>query len=453
MAALKFFFEALFLAAIFILQALCEPQGSKGVTSRFVRKLQDSGDLPETSEWFITFDATLNLPEQVHLTQGDYIGQTTTVSWVTWANSSGNIVQYGKSKDSYTSSVQSDVTTYTYGDYTSGFIHHAKLEGLDYGTTYFYKVGDGSSSREFSFTTPPEVGPDAAHVFGITADLGQTINSAQTVAHYTRSGGQTMLFVGDMSYADRYRSNSQVRWDIWLRLLENSTAFQSWMWVAGDHEIEAKGNSGETEKFKAFNKRFPVPYQASGSTSSLYYAFKRASAHFIAISYYDDYSQGSTQYQWLQTELSKVDRSTTPWLIILEHVPWYNSNTHHYQQGDEMRSVLEPLIVNAKADIFFAGHVHAYERTFRASALNCSGGCSDENAPVYINIGDGGNSEGLVGSFVSPQPSYSAFREASYGFATLDIRNRTHALYNWHRNDDGDAVVADSTWIINRVSS
>lgn len=53
-------------------------------------------------------------------------------------------------------------------------------------------------------------------------------------------------------------------------------------------------------------------------------------------------------------------------------------------------------------------------------------------------------------SFTEPQPSYSAFREASFGHAILDIRNRTHAYYTWHRNQDSEPVAADSIWLYNR---
>lgn len=68
----------------------------------------------------------------------------------------------------------------------------------------------------------------------------------------------------------------------------------------------------------------------------------------------------------------------------------------------------------------------------------------DKSAPVYITIGDGGNQEGLAAKFWDPQPDYSAFREASYGHSTLEIKNRTHAIYHWNRNDDGTNVLTDS---------
>lgn len=46
--------------------------------------------------------------------------------------------------------------------------------------------------------------------------------------------------------------------------------------------------------------------------------------------------------------------------------------------------------------------------------------------------------------FRDPQPDYSAFREASYGHSTLEIKNKTHAFYHWNRNDDGKRVPTDS---------
>lgn len=46
--------------------------------------------------------------------------------------------------------------------------------------------------------------------------------------------------------------------------------------------------------------------------------------------------------------------------------------------------------------------------------------------------------------FWDPQPDYSAFREASYGHSTLEVHNRTHAIYRWNRNDDGKSIPTDS---------
>ncbi|GMN29208.1 hypothetical protein TIFTF001_047947 [Ficus carica] len=138
------------------------------------------------------------------------------------------------------------------------------------------------------------------------------------------------------------------------------------------------------------------------------------------------------------------------------HSPWYNSYNYHYMEGETMRVMYEPWFVKYKVDVVFAGHVHAYERSDRVSnvAYNVVNGiCTpvkDQSAPVYITIGDGGNLEGLATNMTEPQPEYSAYREASFGHAIFDIKNRTHAYYSWHRNQDGYAVEADTMWFFNR---
>jgi len=69
------------------------------------------------------------------------------------------------------------------------------------------------------------------------------------------------------------------------------------------------------------------------------------------------------QYKWLEAEFPKINRSETPWLIVLMHAPWYNSYNYHYMEGETMRVMYEPWFVKYKVDLVFAGHVHAYERT------------------------------------------------------------------------------------------
>ena len=69
------------------------------------------------------------------------------------------------------------------------------------------------------------------------------------------------------------------------------------------------------------------------------------------------------QWRWLAEELKRVDRKKTPWLIVLMHVPIYNSNEAHFMEGESMRTVFESWFVKYKVDVVFAGHVHAYERS------------------------------------------------------------------------------------------
>ncbi|KAK1362339.1 Purple acid phosphatase [Heracleum sosnowskyi] len=428
-----------------------------GLTSSYVRDKSLSLDMPLHSDVF-TVPAGYNAPQQVHITQGDHEGKGVIISWITPDEVGSSMVLYWAEDSKVKKSANSTVVTYKYYDYSSGYIHHCTIKNLEYDTKYIYEIGHGSYARQFWFTTPPKVGPDVPYTFGLIGDLGQTFDSNKTLTHYelNPAKGQTMLFVGDLSYADCYPNHDNNRWDTWGRFIERSAAYQPWIWTAGNHEIDFVPEIGEYEPFKPYKHRFFVPYRAANSTSPLWYSIKRASAYIIVMSSYSAYGKYTPQYKWLTNELPKVNRSETPWLIVLMHSPMYNSYAHHYMEGETMRVIYESWFVEYKVDVVFSGHVHAYERSERISNIRynvvnrkCTP-MSDQSAPVYITIGDGGNQEGLVTEMTEPQPSYSAYREASFGHGTFDIKNKTHAYFSWHRNQDDYAVEADSLWFHNR---
>ncbi|KAG8632386.1 purple acid phosphatase 2 [Manihot esculenta] len=446
-----------FLVLVLVLVVSFAEISNGGRTSTFVRNDDLSLDMPLDSDVF-RVPPGYNAPQQVHITQGDYEANSVIVSWVTPDEPGSRTVIYWAENSELKNRADGLVVKYKYFNYTSGYIHHCTIKDLEFDTKYYYEVGTGKASRRFWFITPPKSGPDVPYTFGLIGDLGQTHDSNQTLTHYEFNPikGQTILFVGDLSYADDYPFHDNVRWDTWGRFIERNAAYQPWIWTAGNHELDFAPQFGEPMPFKPYLHRYHVPYTASGSTSPLWYSIKRASTYIIVMSSYSAFGKYTPQYKWLEQELPKVNRSETPWLIVLMHCPMYNSYAHHYMEGETMRVMYEAWFVEHKVDVVFAGHVHAYERSERVSNIAydiVNGLCtpvSDQSAPVYITIGDGGNLEGLVTEMTEPQPSYSAFREASFGHGTLDIKNRTHAYFSWHRNQDGYAVEADSVLLINR---
>ncbi|KAJ4881326.1 Bifunctional purple acid phosphatase 26 [Raphanus sativus] len=430
--------------------------GEGGITSSYVRSEWPAVDIPLDHPVF-KVPKGYNAPQQVHITQGDYDGKAVIISWVTPDEPGSSTVHYGTVQGKYDFVAQGTHSNYTFYNYKSGYTHHCLVSGLQYDTKYYYKIESGESSREFWFVTPPHLHPDASYKFGIIGDLGQTFNSLSTLEHYMRSGAQAVLFLGDLSYADRYQYNDVgIRWDTWGRFVERSTAYQPWLWSAGNHEIDYMPYMGEVTPFKNYLERYTTPYLASKSSDPLWYAVRRASAHIIVLSSYSPFVKYTPQWRWLDEEFKRVDREKTPWLIVLMHAPIYNSNEAHFKEGESMRAAFEDWFVEYRVDVIFAGHVHAYERSYRVSNVryNVSSGdrfpVPDTSAPVYITVGDGGNQEGLAGRFREPQPDYSAFREASYGHSTLDIKNRTHAIYHWNRNDDGKKVATDEFVLYNQ---
>ncbi|XP_006650263.1 purple acid phosphatase 18 [Oryza brachyantha] len=368
-------------------------------------------------------------PQQVHISLAG--AKHMRVTFITDDNSVPSVVDYGTEAGTYTSTSQGESTSYSYLMYSSGKIHHVVIGPLNDNTVYYYQCG--GHGPEFQFKTPPSQFPLSLAVVG---DLGQTSWTTSTLNHIKQCEHDMLLLPGDLSYADYM----QHLWDSFGTLVEPLASTRPWMVTEGNHEKEniLFFKSG----FQSYNARWKMPYEESGSTSNLYYSFEVAGVHAIMLGSYTDYDESSDQYAWLKADLAKIDRKRTPWVIILLHAPWYNSNWAHQGEGDSMMAAMEPLLYAAHVDIVIAGHVHAYERAKRVYK-----GGIDPCGAVHITIGDGGNREGLAHRYRNPKPTWSVFREASFGHGELKIVNATHAHWTWHRNDDEEPVRTDDAWI------
>lgn len=386
---------------------------------------------PPRSTLSLPFDTkTSSDPQQVHISLSG--SNHMRISWMTSDDTVSSIVEYGTSSGKYTSSAKGENTNYRYLLYKSANVHHVVVGPLEAGTIYYYRCG--GNSPEYSFKTPPAQLPIA---FAVVGDLGQTGWTNSTLQHVQQMNYDVLLLPGDLSYAD-YK---QPLWDSFGRLVEPLASSRPWMVTQGNHEIEQIPLL-VSKPFKAYNARWKMPYQESGSPSNLFYSFEVAGAHILMLGSYAEFGTDSDQYNWLQEDLSRVNRRQTPWLIALIHAPWYNTNTAHQGEGDDMKEAMEQLLHDAKVDIVFAGHVHAYER-FTRVFKNQANPCGS----VHITIGDGGNREGLASEYEDPQSGLSVFREASFGHGEFVIYNATHAHWTWHRNQDDQPVVSDELWI------
>lgn len=305
------------------------------------------------------------------------------ISWIT-ENSSPATVKYGTSAGVYDDSANGTTSSYHYVLYKSGEIHDVVIGPLKPNTVYYYRCGP-DSAQERSFKTPPAQLPIKFAIVGMyvclnlvcifevvcwmvllicaycimAGDLGQTGWTNSTLQHVAKSNYDVLLLPGDLAYADR----DQPLWDSFGRMVEPLASRRPWMVTQGNHEIEKLPIIHST-KFTSYNARWRMPFEESGSSSNLYYSFDAAGVHVVMLGSYTDFDQNSDQYKWLEADLNKVDRGKTPWIVVLLHAPWYNSNTAHQGEveSEGMRKAMEGLIHQARVDVVFAGHVHAYER-------------------------------------------------------------------------------------------
>ncbi|CAD5192693.1 unnamed protein product [Musa acuminata subsp. malaccensis] len=384
-------------------------------------------------------------------------------------------------------------------NYTSGIIHHVLLDDLRPGTKYYYQCGDPSipaMSAVHVFRTMPASGPNRyPKRIAVIGDLGLTYNSTSTVDHMASNKPDLILLVGDVTYANLYLTNGtgsdcyscsfpetpihetfQPRWDYWGRYMEPVISEIPIMVVEGNHEIEQQA---ENKAFVSYSSRFAFPSEESESFSTFYYSFNAGGIHFIMLGAYISYNKSGEQYKWLERDLEMVDRTVTPWLIATWHPPWYSTYKAHYREAECMRVEMEELLYSYGVDIVFNGHVHAYERSNRVYNYSL-----DPCGPVYITVGDGGNREKMavnhaddpggcpdplttpdeyMGGFCAfnftsgpaagkfcwdRQPEYSAYRESSFGHGILEVKNETHALWTWHRNQDLYNSTGDEIYIV-----
>ncbi|KAI9914371.1 hypothetical protein PsorP6_008374 [Peronosclerospora sorghi] len=413
----------------------------------------------------LSYSPTFALPTQIHVALAgevavptDKAKQTSTISkvesrlgmvisWATEVKTATSSVRYGLLKDNLTmvQRAQKPCEQYEFCSYMSPWFHHVTISGdeLIPEMTYFYQCGDriGGWSAVYSFKTVVSTGSETPQTFGIIGDLGQTVYSEQTIRHLAsyRSKLSAIVCAGDLSYAD----GEQHRWDRWGKLVEPLIARTPLMISLGNHELERPCQSNVSDVV-AYQTRFRMPYERSNhfQRGNLYYGFRVGLVHFIVLTPYVDSTQTSPQYEWLQQELLRVDRSVTPWLVVVMHGPWYNSNTAH--QGLEphvlMKRHMEDILYRNKVDVIVAGHVHAYERSYPVYKEMIV-----EDGPIYVVLGDAGNREGLAPTYFDPQPEWSAYRQADYGFMLLNVKNRTHGSLQWFEDQmEGDALLRDS---------
>ncbi len=318
--------------------------------------------------------------------------------------------------------------------------------------------------------------------FAIVGDLGQTYNSTVTMLHILSEIDQqrqqqqqaseiVMLCAGDMSYAN----SIQPQWDNWFELMEPVIATIPLMVAVGNHEIECDALTDMP--FAAYESRFFMPnrindaiiqpvrkdeydqrwgcatpsvFEGDYDYGNAFYSFERDLVKVIVLSSYSDTSVHSNQYNFLWNELKSVDRTKTPWVMVMMHSPFYNTFDAHNneRQSLDMQASMESLFRDYGVNIVLSGHVHAYMRSkpMYKGQVDESG-----KSPIYMIVGEGGNREGHVQDYLLPDPEpWVAVRDKSvYGFGMLNVMNATTAHWKWNMNGREDAF-KDDVWITNQ---
>ncbi|CAK9092503.1 Acid phosphatase type 7 (Purple acid phosphatase long form) [Durusdinium trenchii] len=152
----------------------------------------------------------------------------------------------------------------------------------------------------------------------------------------------------------------------------------------------------------------------------------------------------SKQWRWLENDLGAVDRSKTPFVIVITHRPLFSSSIHHpncQRTGDwfkcAFRKLYAPLYEKHQVSLVVSGHSHHYSRSeplrYKPSTGEISVAASDASQPTkpsHIVLGTGGM---MLDVLFGRKPRWVAHRnDKTFGFATVDAVNATHLAWEYH---------------------
>jgi len=442
------------------------------------------------------------LPTQAHLSFTPKQNEMLVV-WVVGFNDVPSRVEWGLTQNTLNFSAASTSLTYKATDLCNapanetglqkfispGYIHRAIMSSLPTSTTIWYRVGsdDHGWSKVRSFTSRrSSATTNTSLKFLMYADqalpvpfFGPAWKMTKQVVRDIEAGYDAfLLHPGDLGYAE----GSAYVWDVWGTLVEPITSRIPYMVTVGNHEYDHDGlhpepsgappggwhpkgtspvpwgNLGDDSRgecgvpvWARFNgtgsanpNQDTVPLSAT-SNSVYWYSFNEGPVHVIMLSSEHDWRQTSRQYAWLEADLSAVNRSHTPWIVLGTHRMMYETETacdSDYALSLAFRQEVEPLLHRSKVNLMVVGHQHSYERSCAAFQGECvQDGVS---GTVHMVVGSAG-AHVQSGTFNRNNTKFSIKHANTYGYIRLDV-NVSRMKIEFVRTNAGGGVKDGEVW-------
>ncbi len=343
---------------------------------------------------FVLLAAATSSPAAI--LKGPYLqGVTPSSIRVRWETDTGSDsrVDYGQTA-SYGSCLAGDYGTYL--PVSGTYLHDVPLTGLTADTIYHYMITTGASSSSDS-TFPTAIALDTSFfrfaVYGDT-QAGDTLTPDTTVQEMIAEGilhsnSMFVIHAGDVVYD----GGVYAQWESQFFDPSSSMLFTMPLFFAvGNHELRVPS----------------VPFWAGTffywpSAPDTWYSFDYGNAHFAILDTNVDFSPGSAQYVWLESDLGSASKT---WLFVAFHHPPYTSSSAGSQTiPTDVRQFLVPLFETYGVDMVLNSHVHLYER-------------SEKNNIHYIITGGGGAELATTQQIANPYQQYWA---STYNYCTVDV--------------------------------
>lgn len=225
----------------------------------------------------------------------------------------------------------------------ANYVNTATVTGLETGTEYAYRVGDGTNWSDVStFKTKKTKENTKFFIIGDTQAEGADLTRLNAIADKVSSGYDFGIQVGDSLESPGLYSG-------WTGILDAFTKFKSTdvAHVIGNHETY----NGD-DKAEHANIIYNTP-------NDKYYSVTYGNVYVATIAYSSDNAQMKEAAEWLAKDAAASDAQ---WKILTMHQPPYYTNPQG--SSEYINEVIPPAVDKGGIDFVFSGHDHSFARTF-----------------------------------------------------------------------------------------
>ncbi|OIQ12831.1 fibronectin type III domain-containing protein [Neomoorella thermoacetica] len=311
-------------------------------------------------------------PDHITLTWTQDPLTTQTITWRTDITIARGLVQYAKAADKASFPGKAATVEATVQKFTSDLgdmnIHTATLTGLEPGTEYIYRVGDGTNWSDIhTFTT--EASNTHSFKFLIFGDSqsGDPLNPEykpwhDTIQNAFKTNPDAKFFVNVGDLVEQ--GQNYVHWNKWFEAAKGVIDTIPAMATQGNHETYNPPD-GHSTKPIFWTTQFKLPQNGPEGLKGQAYSFDYGNAHIVMLDSQEEEEKGvagdilAAQKAWLEKDLQNTNK---PWKLVFFHkTPYYNKAT---RTNEDIKAAFQPLFDKYHVDVVFNGHDHAVARTY-----------------------------------------------------------------------------------------
>lgn len=234
--------------------------------------------------------------------------------------------------------------------------HAAEFHRLEPGTTYAYRVGDGTNWSEwFQFATAP-AGPHRfrfVHVGDAQNDILSMWSRVVREAGKHAPDAAFLVHSGDLVN----RGDDDAQWGEWFRAGAFLHAQIPSLPIPGNHEYVkvGEGEAATTRLSAHWRRQFALPHNGLPDLEETCYVISRGDLCFVALNSNERITE---QAVWLDRVLAESPRT---WIVCSFHHPVFSAAKN--RDNEALRKAWKPVFDRHRVDLVLQGHDHVYGRT------------------------------------------------------------------------------------------